>query len=464
MTHRRILRPGTGWRAQAALAVLWAAALPACGAKTGLLVAAFDAAPDVDAAVIDVPTDADVEDLPVVAPDVPTRLELTVQARIRAADFFLLVDNSASMDPIIRALTENFSRTIVPGVRAQVSDVRFGVGSFSSMPDGVGGSPGTPGDYTLWVRQRMTTDVGLVQRAFDNMRTINRDIPGFGGGDEPECQTEALYELIEGGGSRGHEADARARLSVLNALDPLGNGWVPRVDPARDCAPGAAARGAFGWGCFEAGRVPIVLLASDAEWYDGYLPSSPRSPFGHTAAELSGAMMRRGAHFIGLDVGTRGTLRTAENTRQLTRVTGTVDRAGAPLVLVLRGGFESVATEIIDAVAAIAQSNAQDVTARIEPDAAERRLPAGRTTADFVRAVTALRGVPEAPAGYARREAATFYGVNPATRLVFGLELQNTFYDPAAAGEVFLVTLVVTGRSGSELDRREVRFVVPPRR
>ena len=34
----------------------------------------------------------------------------------------------------------------------------------------------------------------------------------------------------------------------------------------------------------------------------------------------------------------------------------------------------------------------------------------------------------------------------------------------AAAGEVFLVTLVVTGRAGAELDRREVRFVIPPRR
>jgi len=47
---------------------------------------------------------------------------------------------------------------------------------------------------------------------------------------------------------------------------------------------------------------------------------------------------------------------------------------------------------------------------------------------------------------------------------VFGLELQNTLYDPGAAGEMFLVTVVVTGRSGSELDRRELRFVVPPRR
>ena len=115
----------------------------------------------------------------------------------------------------------------------------------------------------------MTSDVGLVQRAFDRMRTVNTDLPGFAGGDASECQTEALYEVIEGGGSRGHEADERARRSVSNALDPLGNGWVPRVEPARDCAPGAAARGAFGWGCFEARRVPIVLLASDARGATG---------------------------------------------------------------------------------------------------------------------------------------------------------------------------------------------------
>ena len=109
MTHRSMLRPAKGWRARAALVAALAAAQPACGAKTGLRAPALDA----DDTVVDAA--AEVGDAIVLVRDVPTRLELTVQARIRVADLFLLVDNSGSMESIIRALTLNFSRTIVPG-------------------------------------------------------------------------------------------------------------------------------------------------------------------------------------------------------------------------------------------------------------------------------------------------------------------------------------------------------------
>ena len=74
--------------------------------------------------------------------------------------------------------------------------------------------------------------------------------------------------------------------SVHNALDPAGNGWVPRVDPARDCGA-TADNPRFGWGCFAEGRVPIVVLASDSTWYDGCDDESPVSGGrGHRCAEL----------------------------------------------------------------------------------------------------------------------------------------------------------------------------------
>ncbi len=171
--------------------------------------------------------------------------EFTFSTRIRQADVFFLVDNSASMEPVIDNLRTNLRSVIVPGIRAQIPDIQMGVGSFDSMPVPPQGCPGaagpattsmrctqsptTAGDYALWIRQRVTSDITAVQGAFDAMRTIDQDTMGaFVGGDLPECQTEAAFEVVEGTGVLGHETDALALRSVRNARDAMGNGWVPR--------------------------------------------------------------------------------------------------------------------------------------------------------------------------------------------------------------------------------------------
>ena len=138
---------------------------------------------------------------------------------------FFLVDNSASMEPIISNLNNNLSSVIVPGIQRQIPDIRMGVGSFDSMPVDPQGYPGTPGDYSLWIRQAITPDIAASQRAFSVMRTIARDTGSqFYGGDSPENQTEAAFEVVDGAGARGHENDPAALISVRNALDPRGNG------------------------------------------------------------------------------------------------------------------------------------------------------------------------------------------------------------------------------------------------
>ena len=197
--------------------------------------------------------------------------------------------SSQSMSGTITALRTAFMGTIVPGIQAQIPDLRVGVGSFDSMPVPPQGNPGMPGDYTLWVRQPLTDNVAAAQAAFNTMNTIDTDAPGFFGGDGPENSTEAAYEVVEGQGNRGHELDPAALRAVRNARDPMGNGWVPRVSPERDC--GADAEHArYGWGCFEEGRVPVVVLTSDADWYDGCAQNVPRTPGdpnpGHNCDEL----------------------------------------------------------------------------------------------------------------------------------------------------------------------------------
>ncbi len=390
--------------------------------------------------------------------------EFDFATRIRQADVFFLVDNSASMEPVINNLRTNLSSVIVPGIQRQIPDIRMGVGSFDSMPVPPQGAPGTPGDYTLWVRQAITPDIAASQSAFNAMRTVSADTgENFFGGDYPECQTEAAFEVISGDGNRGHESDGAALYSVRNARDPRGNGWVPRNNPMRDCGsrPDAVK---YGWGCFLEGRVPIIVLASDASWYDGCASGSPRTPGnpGHNCDELVTALNNRGGFFIGVDVGRGVGGDTYNNASIVAMRTRTVDGTGRPIVFGPgAAGIAGAAAGIVDAVTRVAGSSRQDITTRVVPDTAAMGLVTGHTTADFIKRVTPLRGMPDMPDGYDRRDETTFYNVSPSTRVVFGVDFYNDFQPGAMTARLFRATIEVLGRGGTVVDTRPVFIVVP---
>jgi hypothetical protein len=378
---------------------------------------------------------------------------------IRQADVFFLVDNSASMGPIIDNLRTNLSSTIVPGIRMAIPDVRVGVASFDSMPDGNDGDSGHPGDYTLWVRQKLAMDVGLTQSAFNNMHTIDTDTGGYYGGDYAEDQTEALFESIQGDGSHGHEGDAAATRSVHNGLDPSGDGWVSRMNPASDCGAAAGDPTPYGWGCFAPGRVPILVLCSDASWYDGYASGSPHSSSGHNSGDLTTAMNARGAYYIGIDVGTQQD--TFQNSVALANATHTVDAMNNPIAFNVGGNIGMASSQIVNAIVTIAGQSRQDITTRTDPDAMEMRLMTPHTTADFVRSVTPDHGVPDMPDGYDHKDATTFYNVAPSTRVFFNVDFYNDFQPGGTTAEIFRAKIVVLGRAMSEVDSRDVYIVVP---
>ncbi len=406
------------------------------------------------------------------------RREFTFQTRIQRADVFLLVDNSASMDSTIDTLRESLRTVIVPGIQAQVTDVRIGVGSFDSMPeraegerevegfptDGESGRLGVfPGDYTLWRRQRMTRDFDAVQRAFDGMRTIAVDTNNrYLGGFAAECQMEALFQVVTGRGSRGHEMSEAARRSVINARDPMGSGWVSAMNPLQDCDDPTEV----GWGCFGRGRVPIVVLFSDGPWFDGPLPSSPRSQRGHRYAELVPAMTALGALFVGIDVSMAGRMGfTYANSAYLARATGSLN-AGRQEVLfapVASGGITRTGADIVSGIRTLAEETRQDIRTEVDSPASDMRLPMGRRAREFVQAVRPLRGEPAAPMGYERHDDRAFYGVLPSTRVTFAVDFYNNFAVGGDTAQVFQASILVRGRAGSEVDRRPLFIVVPAR-
>ncbi len=405
---------------------------------------------------------------------VPETREFTFATRIRQADVFFLVDNSASLETTIANLRTGLT-SIANGVRAAIPDARLGVASFDSMPDAPegqmllptdDGQAGRPGDYTLWMRQPLTTDLALVQNAFNDMRTISEDsMMRYLGGNSPECQVTAMYEVLTGAGTRsgGYATNPASLLSVRNARDPMGNGWVATSDPARDC-PGIP--GAYGWGCFQTGRVPIIVLFSDAAWFDGPAPSSPVSNRGWRYPELDAAMRMRGTLFLGVDVSPFGTMgATYANSVYLARSTGSLNRTGSPVVFApaSTGGLASTAMGIINGITTLANETRQDITTTTIADPMEMRLPTGRTTASFIQSVTPVRGDPAMGVGYERQDERTFYSVLPTTRVVFRVSFYNDFMEGTDTARVFQASVVVRGRAGSEVDRRPVFIVVPAR-
>ncbi len=351
--------------------------------------------------------------------------EVSYLNRAVPVDVMFVVDTTGSMGVTITELRAGIGALMLR-VRNLSPEAHFGLADYRDFANGASGESGA---YAFRLRQRLAGDINLVQSAINTLSAA-------GGGDAPEALTPALYALLEG-----------------RAFSTYG-GVNNRDATAADCGGDATA---YGWSCFRPGRTPVFIAYSDADTHNG--PGEPNFYTGTPMAPLWGdlvtAMQRRDARYIGVDVGS-GTHLT--NSRALSTATDTVDAMGQPLSF--RGSAASTADQIVAAVGAIAGAGTPDIAARVLANTAETRLPTGRTTADFVRAVNSLRGAPEAPAGYARREGAVFHDVARDTRVFYNLVLRNDFVPAAAGDQVFVASLLFTG-DGVGLERRTLYVVIP---
>lgn len=365
------------------------------------------------------------------------------QTRIRAADVFFLVDTTGSMGTTIATVNNTLSTRIVPGIAAAIGpmgNVRYGIAGHGDY-----GSGGTNTFGAMRILQRLTPNSALVA-------TAARSLTAVGGGDEPESQVPGLYTLINGFGQANYGGTA-----------------IRRMNPMTDCMQAPDEPEPYGWGCFLPGRVPIIVLFSDANWHNGpggqypYSPADTNSTYNNVRDEF----VRRGAYFIGVSVGS-GQTRAASWT--LARDTMTFDGMGNPIVFPrdptgspAQGGADptTVADLVVNAVTTIAGQSRQDITTRTDPDRMEMRLPMGKTTADFIRAVVPFGAVPEMPTGYTRKDMTTFYSVSPDARVEFEVDFYNDFQPGGTTATLYRATIVVLGRAMSEVDRRDVFIIVP---
>lgn len=292
---------------------------------------------------------------------------LTLGTRIPAADIAFLIDSTGSMSGVISQVRAAFMQ-IAEDVAAVVPDAAFGVVDFKDYavsPYG-GGS-----DYPFFLRQQISTDHASVLEALSGLTASS-------GGDYPECQYEALFQLATGKGfdlnGDGSRQVTDSRPFITAPTDAFQGHVTGAFDPD---APGSGRRGGVG---YRDGVFPIVVLATDAKfrdpdtgcWNDACtlttLGNAGTSPAGKSKA--LDALNAVGAHVIGVANGNGPVAAMTE----VALATGAVaDRNGdgvveEPLVYSVDDDGTGLPAAVTDGIVKMLTASEFDVTIRPKND------------------------------------------------------------------------------------------------
>ena len=318
-------------------------------------------------------------------------------------DVFLLFDDTGSFagnSPLVRAAFPTIISTLqtaLPGV-----DFGFGVGRFEEYANFAAENPaGRPFILNQPIVASATPGFSLaIQSALDRMA------PGFGG-DAPETDIEALYQLVTGigfdGNNNGTITDSGPAGLAATQVTPGASGDVPSFasfvpDRANNVL---APDGNIGGGGFRPGALPVILTATDVGF--AYQPkgetvitgtggvslpvsaltgtSRASTPFGAGAGlqETVTGLNALGALVIGLGTNADPAIDPRQGLEALAKLTGAVNRSAAtiangtidpiapgdPFYFQITTGFgATVANGITNAIENAVTSIAMDITVR----------------------------------------------------------------------------------------------------
>lgn len=266
-------------------------------------------------------------------------------------DVFLLFDDTGSFtgnSPLVRAAFPEIIASLqasLPGI-----DLGFGVGRLEEYANFAGEyATGRPFILNQPIVAASTAGFSTsIQAALDRMA------PGYGG-DQPETDIEALYQLVTGAGfdgnNNGSVLDSGAAGLVSTQLNPGSSGDVPSFASFTADASGNVlpAAGNLGGGGFRAGALPIILTATDTGF--AYQPKGETSvtgvggltlpvsaltetsrattPFNYGAGlqETITGLNALGALVIGIGTNPEATLDPRQGLEALAKLTGAINQS-----------------------------------------------------------------------------------------------------------------------------------------
>ena len=340
-------------------------------------------------------------------------------ALTQLVDVFLLFDDTGSFvnnSPIVRAAFPDIIAQLtasLPGI-----DLGFGVGRFEEYANfAYEYDSGRP--FTLNQPIVAASSAGYMTAI---QAALDRTAPGYGG-DEPETDIEALYQLVTGrgfdGNNNGSVLDSGPSGLAATQLNPGASGDVPSfasfvADPANSVMPAAGKVGGAG---FRSGALPIVLLATDTGF--AYQPKGETSIVGaggltlpisdltqtsrNTTPDNLGAGIQEtitglnalGALVIGLGTNADSNVDPRQQLESISKLTGTINQTastiangttdpiapGDPMYFEIASGFSSsVANGVVSAIKNAVSNVAVDIEVRAsDPRVRLTSLPGVRT-------------------------------------------------------------------------------------
>ncbi|HEV7556914.1 MAG TPA: hypothetical protein VGO00_15715, partial [Kofleriaceae bacterium] len=363
----------------------------------------------------------------------PQDKPLDFATAIPSLDVFFLMDTTGSMGPEIKNLQAALNATVIPGIAAAVANSAFGVGALEDFPLGGYGTPGTDQPFIL-KQPIVANNVAAVQAAVNSLTNAAGN-PIGDGFDTPEGGLEAIYQVATGEG--------------LNMPSPTNI-------PANHTGIGGVD--------FRSGTMPVVVTISDAVSHGvgettvcngasvGYV--APVATYAHSRAQTKTALANICARSVGIapipdanhlecagqayledlakatgarvppaawDVGARPAGCAANQCCTSYNATGRATDADGlcPVVYLTSTNGASVSTSIVTGIQMLtrfATFNVPTDREGVATDINGAPLPAGHTTADFLKSIPPKSFVlPPPPPALPNPtfDATTFYNVTP---------------------------------------------------
>jgi len=370
----------------------------------------------------------------------PEKDTLRFATDIRVADVYFLMDTTCSMGGALDSLKASLSTPgsgLIDRLRETIPEAWFGVSDFRDYSVSPYGS--TSVDYAYNHRLDMTESASEAQVAVD-------DIDLGAGADGAESPVAALYAMATGNGLPG---------AALPGGAPL--------PPQSDCP-----RGTYGYPCFRPEAVPIAVLMNDtamhngpggANAYDNSVIGGPAPTFD----QMITAMTSRRIRFVGITVGGREPTR-AHQAAVGTSV-GSVDANGEPFVTDWSIG-SPISDTVVEQIQLLAQGARFDVTIEFE-DGPEDAID---TETAFLERIEAVNGGEVADCPFRVPVDTdtdgiddTFFNVGGGSFVCFDVYVkENTVVEETEEPQLFRATLRVKGDGFTDLDIRDIYFLVPP--
>ncbi len=372
-----------------------------------------------------------------VPPD-PTRDTLDFATSIQNADIYFLMDETGSMGSSISSLASGIA-SVIMRVRAVIPNSWFGLGGFRDYPVPPYGTAGTDLPYEHYLD--MTNDAAVAMGAAGGV------YEPAGGRDGAESHGQALWAAVTGDAIFSYESRAD------NPMFP------------------ACPAGRFGWPCFRDDAVPIIVLISDIYMHNGpggtNMYTDPSIvPTAVTYDEAVAVLVANRVRVTGIIQG-GGFGSTRAEFDQLATDTGAVDDTGRPLVEVFMGGG-TISDAVVRNIQTLAEQSRLDVTAEFRDDPSDS-VDTAVAFFDHLEANPMGNRVRGCQARVAEDRDMdgildTFPNVRTDDRVCFDIyPRMNTTVERGLEPQLFRATVAVIGDGFTELDSRNVFFLVPPR-